>query len=182
MSEKEFENRFGEYNGPFPSVDYKVYEGKIKRAVIEAIDKLIDEKGILLEFYGNRKDFYRLVYNNVEQLFQNYCLIKYGELKGLRTVHHWWGEYLRGIEKIYNYQVKENNSPKYRFKLINGAFQDRLEKFDKMAKTFRNTKLVEENIDPNDEEMLEIIESFPKKVMTIVLHLAHIKDERENLI
>lgn len=176
MDNKEFEKEFGQYEGEYPSLKYYVYEGMIKRAVRKSLDKLIEEKSLLREFYGDRQDFYKRVYSRIEQLFQNFCLIKYGEAKGLQTLNHWYGEYDEIIRGIYDFSITENNSPKYRFKVINKAFTDRLDKFENMVRTFKNTKLKDERIRPNDELMNEIIYLFPSKVETIILYLAHITD------
>ena len=92
MTNEECIERFGEQPKGL-SLEYSMYEGKIKRAVRESINKLLIEGNLLLEYYGTRDKFKQQIKSKLEQIFQNYCLISYGTLHDLQEVTHWYGEY-----------------------------------------------------------------------------------------
>ena len=172
MTNKECIERFGEQPKKCTSIEYDMYEGRIKRAVRESINKLLLENDLLLEYYGTRDKFKSNVKNRLEQIFQNYCLISYGKLFNKTEVKHWRVEYDSYMNFIYDFQITNNDSSKARYKALTEAFDEWFSKFNSYVEKFKKNKLEAEHIDPNCKEINNAIQAFCDNAETIKKYLA----------
>lgn len=172
MTEEEFNSRFGKYNGS-TDLDYHIYEGKIKQAVKEAIDKVIHEKHLIEEFYLPRNVFVERVKNLFEQIFQNYCLIYHHNSYGIKEyADHWHEELDAYLNNIRDSQISTNNSFKSRKKAITQAFNEKIATDEKKMLNNLYTKLDKEKIDVNDPVIKEAIDTFFSSLDRIADELA----------
>ena len=172
MTKEEMLERFGEQPEEYPSIEYDMYEGRIKRAVRESIDKLLRENNLLLEYYGTRDKFKKEIKNRFEQIFQNYCLITYGTPYKMEELRHWYREYDTQMDYLYNYQITNNDSSKARYKALSEAIDEWMTKFDGFVKRFKEKKLPKEKIDPDCEEIDKAIRNFVDNLDVIKEYLA----------
>lgn len=99
----------------------RLTEEELHSLIREEVQKVIP---LILEYAIPRKKFVDVAYGLLEQICQNWCLIRYSKL--LRddnpNVNHWKSELKAYLRNISNTKIKKNNSVSSRLSAIKEAF------------------------------------------------------------
>lgn len=97
----------------------------INQIISEAIEHAV-HKNILLGMAYNRANYKQKVDALLEQLIQNWCLVKYYSLSNENNINgrHWTSELKGLLATISRYNIKGNNSPSSRMKALKDVWND----------------------------------------------------------
>lgn len=147
----------------------RLTEQDLHRIVRENVQK---ELNILLEYYAlNKSDFQEKVYNQIIQIVENWCLIKYCTLTNTdvnNCKNHWKVELRTAFKNAAFGKLKGNDSVQSRYKAIKSTFDKAdISDYEQVEFVIRD-KFIAENISINSEEYIEVINLFIKNIDNII--------------
>ncbi len=85
--------------------------------LVKTVTKRVLNEELLMEMAYPRNEFVRMVYDKLQQIIQNWCLVRYSTLTGDNpNKSHWKTELLTHIVSVASNKIKKNNSYQNRFK------------------------------------------------------------------
>jgi len=103
----------------------KIRMKNINQIISEAIEHVI-HKNDILEMAYDRANYKQKVDASLEQLIQNWCLVKYYSISNESNINegHWAGELKGLLATISQYNINGNNSPSSRWRALKEVWND----------------------------------------------------------
>ena len=129
----------------------KLTEEELHRLVKTVTNKVLIEE-LLTEMAYPRKEFVRMVYDKLQQIIQNWCLVRYSTLTGNNpNKAHWQTELLTHIVSVASNKIKKNNSYQNRLKATKEVWEKKeCDRDIKVIGMLALPKFIEEGIDYKD--------------------------------
>lgn len=152
----------------------RLTEQDLSKIVKSAVEK---ELNMLLEYYAiSRSDFQKNIKNQICQIVENWCLIRFCELTNNdvnNCKNHWKDELKAACKNAAIQKIKGNDSSSSRLKAICKVFDDLEINSDyNVVDEIIVDKFVKEQIDTNSEEYKQTINDFMNSCKDICISLA----------
>lgn len=147
----------------------RLTEQDLHKIVKETVQK---ELNILLEYYDlNKSGFQEKVYNQIIQITENWCLIKYCTLTNTDVNHcknHWKVELRTAFKNAAFGKLKGNDSFQSRYKAIKATFDKAdIQEYEQVEFAIRD-KFIAEHISIDSDEYMQVINLFIKNIDNII--------------
>lgn len=152
----------------------RLTEQQLNNIIKECVKK---EMTLLNEYAIKRKEFKFNVWNLLEQIITNWCLVHYCALTNTdvnQCKNHWKQELSAYLTKIARTDIKGNNSTESRFKAVTEVFEENdLINNPSLVKDLITTKFVKENIPIDDEMFDKVVNDCVESLEVIALAIAN---------
>ena len=152
----------------------RLTESELHRIISEEVKRVIP---LILEYAVPRNKFVDGAYDLLEQICQNWCLIRYSRLvnDGNVNVNHWKSELKAHMKNIAQTKIKKNNSVTSRASALAEAFDwSDFDKSEKKIFLFASDKFEEEGYPSDYEEpFVTVCFDFKHEVKNLILLMAN---------
>ena len=152
----------------------RLTESELHKIISEEVNRVIP---LILEYAVPRNKFVNDVYDLLQQICENWSLIRYSKLvgDGNINVNHWKSELKAHLKNIAQTKIKKNNSVTSRMSAIMQAFD--WADFDKSTRKISSiisTKFEKEGYSSEDKEpFITVCFDFKHEVKTLTLLMAN---------
>lgn len=141
-----------------------ITEEELKHLISESVKNYLnsDKGAMLLEMAMERKAFKERVEHLLPQIIENWCLIYYSRITNTNAqlINHWKSELNTHISSVISYQIKGNNQPQKRSKVI-GEIWDELDyNLPNTISIIIRSKFLKEHLNVKSNEYFETCEQF----------------------
>lgn len=141
-----------------------ITEEELKHLISESVNNYLssDKGSMLLEMAMERKAFKERVERILLQIIENWCLIYYSKITNSneKLINHWKSELDAHISSVISYQIKGNNSPQKRNKVICELWDELDYKLPQTIAIIVRNKFLKEHLDIKSNEYFETCEQF----------------------
>ena len=152
----------------------RLTEDELHRIVAKEVNRVIP---LILEYAVPRNKFVNDTYDLLQQICENWCLIRYSKLVNDESINanHWKSELKAYLKNIAQTKIKKNNSVTSRMSAITQAFDwSDFDKSTRMISLVISAKFKKEGYSSEDKEpFITVCFDFKHEVKTLTILMAN---------